>query len=117
MLYVLTLTATMTNHQEKKYPYIQFNGETENLVSKTIGLFNDKEKALTSLYDYYKRENENHGDKSMIKTYQRGDKVNAEVVTLDADECGNEYMTKVELQSMEEMENLDIWDEVCRNYF
>ena len=69
------------------------------------------------LDDYYKRENENHGDKSMIKTYQRGDKVNAEVVTLDADECGNEYMTKVELQSMEEMESLDILDEVCRNYF
>lgn len=117
MFYVLTLTTTMTNRQEKKYPYIQLNGETENLVSKTIGLFNDKDKALASLYDYYKSENENHGDKSMIKTYQRGEKISAEVVTLDADECGNEYMTKVELQSMEEMENLDIWDEVCRNYF
>lgn len=117
MLYVLTLTATIINHQEKKYPYIQFNGETENLVSKTIGLFTDKDKALASLYDYYKREYENHGDMSMIKTYQRGEKLTAEVVTLDADECGNKYMTKVELQSMEEMEKLDIWKEVCRNYF
>ena len=115
-LYVLTLTATRVNNKEKIYSFVNGFGLMENLASETIGLFTNKSKALKCFYDYYEKENENNGENTMIKIYQRGDKIEGTIATTQTDECENEWATLVHLKCMETTEDLDIYEEVCRNY-
>lgn len=114
--YVLTLTATRVNNKENIYPFVNMIGGMENLASEAIGLFTNKSKALKCFYDYYEKENENNGENTMIKIYQRGDKIEGRIVTKQIDECKNEWATMVQLKCMEASDDLDIYEEVCRNY-
>ena len=116
-LYVLTLTATRKNNKEKIYSFVDGFGSMENLVSETIGLFTNKSKALKCFYSYYEKENDNNGENTMINIYQRGDKIEGKIVTKQIDECENELVTMVQLKCMEATDDIDIYEEVCRNYF
>lgn len=114
--YVLTLTATRVNNKENIYSFVDMFGSMENLASETIGLFTNKSKALKCFYAYYEKENENNGENTMIKIYQRGDKIEGRIVTKQIDECENEWVTMVHLKCIEATDDLDIYEEVCRNY-
>ena len=114
--YILTLTATRENQTECISPKLSEYGETENMVSETIGLFDNKENAIKSFYEYYEKENKRHGNNTMIKTYQKGDRINGQIVTIENDECGNTWTTMVNLKTMEVKEIIDIEEEVFANY-
>lgn len=114
--YVLTLTATRVNEKEGINPSLSSYGSLDNLASKTIGLFDKKSNALDSFYKYYNDENEKYGENVILKTYQKGDKVEATIVTTEKDECGNLFTTMVNLTSIEVSDCLDIQTQIFGNY-
>jgi hypothetical protein len=100
-LYVFTLTATRENIREGIIPSIDKCGLEDNLVSTTMAVFDDLLAALTAINKYFLDEKEKHGSNSYITMNLRGNDVSALVCTIESDECGNAYVTKVEVKTLD----------------